>query len=190
MIYTFPMKDQDGRPIVVDTDSEEVKRRVAWVADMAGLPLPTVRESLNISPGATPDGQISPTVSLTMFAQYEFVKDGRVAPVDVFCFDETGLPAMEMPGVLSYLNIELGLGLDIEAIRGMRYRPPAPPEPQQDWQAPGSPMSEPLPGQPGRFKSRSTGKKIGDLWTGPSGATYKLENIGGIFQYLAWVQQQ
>jgi hypothetical protein len=189
MVYTFPMKDQDGRPIMVDTESEETKRRVAWVADMAGLPLPTLRESLNVSPGATPDGQISPTASLVMFAQYEFVKDDRVAPVSVFAFDDTGLPATEMPGVLSYLNIELGLGLDIDAIRGMRYRPPAPPEPQQDWQAPDSPMSEPLPAQPGRFKSRSTGKPLGYVWKGPSGTSYKLMNIGGIFQYLAWVQQ-
>lgn len=186
MIYTRGT-DQDGKPISIDTDAPEVKRRVAWVADMAGLAYPALRETLNVSPNVS-GGNVSSGNSLTLHAAFEFEHKGEIASVDVFAFDDVGLPATDMPGVLAYLNVMLGLGLTDEAIRGMRYLPPPPPETAHDWQAPDSPMAEPLANQTGRYKSRGTGRKVGDIWTGPSGTKYQLQNIGGIFQYLAWVR--
>lgn len=187
MIYTFGT-DQEGKPLSVDTDDPEVQRRVAWVADMAGLALPKLRETINIAPNVS-GGNVASGHSITIHGSYEFEYRGVIAPVDVFAFDDVGLLATDLPGVLAALNIQLGLGMTDESIRGMRYFPPVPPQPIEDWQAVGSPMAEPLPNQPGRYKSRGTGRKLGDMWTGPSGSVYELRNIGGIFQYLAWVRQ-
>jgi hypothetical protein len=191
MIYVFRSSGNDGDAnddfISVDTDSEETKRRVAWVAKMAGVSLPTVHDYLNMSPNAS-GGNVAPGVSVTLWGQYAFEKDGVTVPVDVRIFADGGGLVKRLQGAISGLSILLGLGLSPESIAGMIYEEPAPTEPAEDWQAPGSPMAEPLPGQPGRYKSKGTGRQIGDVWTGPSGAVYELQNIGGIFQYLAWVR--
>ena len=188
MIYTFG-EDQDGVKISVDTENPEIQRRVAWVARMCGLAVPPVREYLNTFPGATIDGNLDPNKLIGLaWGQYEFEKDGRRVPVDVRIFADGAGLVPRLQGAVSWLNIGLGLGISLEAIQGMIYEEPAPTDPAEDWQAPGSPMAEPLPGQPGRYKSRGMGRQIGDVWTGPSGARYVLTNIGGIFQYLAWVR--
>lgn len=190
MIYSFGT-NQDGKPITVDTESEEFKRRVAWLADQAGLQAPTLREYLNRSPNVA-GGNIASGESLTPDANVVFGKDGAEAAVSIRLIDDGGdvNTIKNLQGALAWLNIQLGLGITEQAIEHMLYAAPQPPVPAEDWQAKDSPMAEPLPAQPGRFKSRSTGRKIGDKWTGPSGSTYELTNIGGIFQYLAWVQQQ
>lgn len=187
MIYTFGT-DQDGVAISVNTEDEEIKRRVAWVADMAGLALPVLREFINTAPNAS-GGNVAPGTSVTVWGQYEFARNGATVPVDVRVFADGAGLVNRLQGALSGLNIFLGLGLRPQAIQGMVYEPPTVIEPAEDWQAVGSPMAEPLPNQPGRYKSRGTGRKLGDVWTGPSGARYVLTNIGGIFQYLAWVRQ-
>jgi hypothetical protein len=187
MIYTFGT-DQDGIAIAVDTDDAEIQRRVAWVAQMAGLGMPILREYINTFPN-TSGGNIAPGLSVTVWAQYEFKKDDRMVPVDVRIFADGGGLVQRLQGAISGLSVLLGLNLSPESIQAMVYEEPMPTEPAEDWQAPNSPMAEPLPGQRGRYKSRGTGRQIGDVWTGPSGARYVLTNIGGIFQYLAWVRQ-
>lgn len=191
--YKYPISGNTGNPadeqiLIVDTESKEFADRVTWISERAGLLPPKVRDYLNHSPLALDNGTIDPkgTVSVTVFGQACWSKNDQSTCVDVRAI-ATG---PEGPAhCLVWLNLALGLGKDTAALGRLRYEPPRPPPPVEDWQAPGSPMGEPLPNQPGRYKSRSLGYKVGDTWKGPSGATYQLANIGGVFQYLAWLKQ-
>ncbi len=184
MIYEFD-PNQDGKPIVIDTESPEFKNRIAWLCDMGGLEPPVVIDYLNISPGMG----VLPT-SLFRFAQILFKKDGRQALLDIRCVDDGGdtNTINNLQGALMYLSVELGLKLSPEAVRGMIYTPPAPPKIVEDWEQPGALIGEPVPGQDGWFRSRKLSNKECDVWTGKSGAVYRLKYLGSFafFRELYW----
>jgi hypothetical protein len=197
MIYRYPVSGNAGEHkwIEIDTDSAEFQRRVAWISEMAGIGLPRVLTVVGAAPNVS-GGNVSSGTNETYSGVLVWTHNNR----ESFAYEVrnvmTQVDDSDIQGptsILASLNIELGLGMTPEAVQHMRYEPPSPPKPVDlaalDIAAAGSPLREELPGQPGKFSSRHLGKAIGDKWTGPSGAVYELRNIGGIFQYLAWVRQ-
>jgi len=177
----------DERVITVDTESEDFQARIAWIGETLELGQPSIFALQNRELVVTLAGTLDPTASPVgvRFGIVCWTKE-VTSCVDV---GSVGVQSWGPTHVLVWLNFELGLGRDTQALGHLTYSPPKPAEPAKDWEAKDSPVGVPLPNQPGRFKSNSKGYKIGDTWTGPSGTTYKLTNIGGIFVYLAWVQQ-
>lgn len=189
MIYTYRISGNDGddqdQVVTVDTESAAFQRRVAWISDMAGLPLPAVRSYLNRAP-LTAGGNVAAGESLTYYGQAEWAKDGKTAAVDVQLI--AGNPTTDLRGAIAWLNFELGLGMSAASIEGMIYQDPTPEEEQKDWEAPGAIIGEPMPGYPGWFQSRKMGHKEGYIWQGASGAQYRLEYMPGFafFRVMAW----
>ncbi len=173
MIYTYPI---DGGTLTVDTESEEIKRRLAWISDMAGLKLPTVRNYVNRFPEAV-GGNIGSRETVTYFGLAEWEKDGQVCAVDMMLIGDDN-PEFGPRGALVALNFELNLGMTWKALEGMIYRPPAPSEAQADWKEEGARIGPPIEAAPGWFMTKRLGDKPGAIWVGKSGASYRLGWIG------------
>jgi hypothetical protein len=79
-------------------------------------------------------------------------------------------------------------GLHIKGIENMALPdPPRPVEAIKDWEVKGAPIGPPIVAHPGWFMSTYGGQAPGHIWTGPSGARYKLGRVGnGMFSMLAW----
>lgn len=190
-VYQYPISGNSADPteqkiLTVDTESKDFADRITWISERAGLLPPKIRDYLNVSPLALFDGTIDPKgKSITVFGQACWSKNDLSTCVDVRAI-ATG-PEGPMH-CLVWLNIALGLGKDTEALGHLRYEPPRPPPPVEDCMTAGAPCGEQLPGQPGRYKSRNLGRKLGDRWTGPSGAVYELRNGGGFFWFPVWVR--
>lgn len=190
--YQYPISGNTGDPkdekiLIVDTESPDFKARLDWISERASLLPPKIEDYMNHAPAVANANPIPGSDSPVIWGQACWVKQEKRFCIDV----RTVATGPEGPmHALAGLNIALGLGKDQDTISHWRYAPPKPPKPPEDCGAPGSPVAcEELPGQPGKFKSRGLGRKIGDEWIGPSGARYVLRNIGGIFMYLAWVRQ-
>lgn len=177
----------EDRIVAVDTESEDFQLRLQWINETLDLSNPAIFHLQNREVVATLAGTIDSSAVPTgvRFGIVCWTKE-ITSCVDV---GSIGVQPWGPTHVVVWLNFELGLGKNAENLGHLRYAVKKPAEPPKDWEAKDSPVGAPLPNQPGRFKSNSKGYKIGDTWTGPSGAVYKLTNIGGIFQYLAWVQQ-
>lgn len=174
--------------LTVNTESPDFKSRLDWISERASLLPPILRDYVNHAPAVDASANPIPGSDVpTFWGQACWKKDSRELCLDVRMIATGDYGPMH---ALWSLNLGLGLGKDGDAIAKLRYAPPKPPAPPKDCEAPGTPVScEELPGQPGRFKSRNLGRPVGEVWTAPSGASYKLTNIGGIFFYLAWVRQ-
>lgn len=188
-VYQYPISGNSADPadekiLIVDTESKDFADRITWISERAGLLPPKVRDYINVSPGAA-GGNPTSEVSITVFGQACWSKNELQTCIDVRAI-ATG-PEGPMH-CLVWLNIALGLGKDTEALGHLRYEPPRPPAPVDDCMTAGAPCGEHLPGQPGRYKSRNLGRKVGDRWTGPSGAVYELRNGGGVFWFPVWVR--
>lgn len=173
MIYTYQI---ENGTLVVDTESEKIKRRLAWISDMAGLKLPVIKNCVNRFPEAV-GGNIGSRETVTYYGFAEWEKDGLTCAVDLQLIGDDD-PEFGPRGALVALNFELNLGMTWKALEGMIYREPAPPEAQADWKEPGALIGPPIESEPGWFMSRRLGNKEGDEWTGKSGAKYRYGFIG------------
>jgi len=188
--YRYVITGNDGDDqdeiLIVDTESPDFRARVDWISERAGLVSPRkARDYMNHAPAVANANPLPGTDVPLIWGQMCWQKEGKEACVDVQRIATGDYGPMH---ALAWLNLSLGLGKDQDAISHLRYTPPKPPEAAKDCQAPGAPLTcDEI--RAGTFSTANSGKKVGDTWTGPSGATYKLTNIGGFFYYGAWVRQ-
>lgn len=193
-VYRYPISGNTGNPkdefvLVVDTDSAAFQDRIAWIGKQVTttqLAPPVIRDLFNAAPGVA---NANPTseVSITTYGVACWQRNSAEACLDVRAVATGTEGPMHC---LAVLNAVLDLGMDPNGIRHLRYTLPSPPSVDEDYKAPGSPLGEPLvAGQSVKYKSRNLGNREGDTWTGPSGATYRFTNVGGIFRYMVWVRQ-
>lgn len=195
-VYEYPISGNTGNPrdqqtLIVDTESPDFTARIKWVNARAGLQDPIIRDLINFG-NQVAGGNVTSGMSIVIWGQacWQSKTVTREACIDVRGIAKGPEGPMH---ALAALNILLDLGMSEAQIKHLRYEPPAPPTPKQDWEVEGSPLGQPfgelVAGQPAKFRSKFLGNKEGDKWTGPSGATYEFQNIGGIFRYMAWVRR-
>jgi hypothetical protein len=175
MIFRYTVSDGVDRS--VDTDSKPFLQRLEWLKQNGAPANYSLLFGLNMTPKVANSNPTS-EVSVTQTGTIIWSENGFTYGTDVYLTHISPSVAL----------IELLKVFDKPVPQVAPQFQEVPDEVEvKDWEAKNSPLGPPLPGQPGRYQSRGTGKQLGERWVGPSGRIYQLRTSGqGPFAFLYW----